>query len=49
MKKIFFIIPFFKKSITGGTSYDINLGKSLKEDFIYQKNIHCQRILYLKI
>ena len=39
MKKIFFIIPFFKKSITGGTSYDINLGKSLKENFIYQKNI----------
>ena len=39
MKKIFFIIPYFEKSITGVTSYDINLGKSLKENFIYQKNI----------
>ena len=34
MKKLYFIVPIFNDSITGGTLYDFNLIKHLKKKFI---------------
>ena len=34
MRKIFFIIPNFNQTITGGTTYDLNLFKDLKSRFL---------------